>query len=300
MARHTAFDQTAEYQLLEAGSMAAFDRIAESASDAFSAEGGETTWDLGLGTQYSAVRDMRVPIGSLTTEVQNIDLMAYGKPASAGALPASVYAMQGGIVNVAGGATKHSTCYIKRLELSCAQGGNLQCGYQWNALAEDPTITIAEAAAKQTNSPIAWHAADAELALDGAAAAGVEIMSWRAILENEFEARTSQDAKEAGSELMPEWYEVTGPTVVSVELTYRVLQGIDLSLVAGNYIDFTWAAQDTEETPKTFTYDSSGGSGLIVQSNPRPIGKSHEAVIYSVNARSAPWDLAAWGVTFAA
>ena len=293
MAKYQGYGQTLEHKLVD--TYARFDKV--NAQATWEPEGGELEFEEGVGGQISSTLGEYTPQGSAQTEVQSIGLMACALPAEAYALPPAVVAIQGGVVGVAL-AHLWTTCYIRQLELSCANGGNLQASYDWRALEEDDLHTIASAAEAIANSPIAWHGAASLLEVPvGAAGAAFNVMSWTARLVNEFSAQFDQDT--AADTIFPSWYE-PGGFYTELDLELRTPPGVSLLVTAGTAIGFSWAADDVETIPKTFTLDMTGGEGLYVRSRPRELQTGPNGVTWRLTARSKPWDIATWAVTFAA
>ena len=293
MARYQGYGQTLEHKLSD--TFARFDKV--NAAATWEPEGGELEFEEGVGGQISSTFGPYTPQGSAQTEVQTIDLMAYALPAEAYALPPAVTSIQGGVVGVAL-AHLWTTVYIRQLELSCAVGGNLQANYDWRALEEDDAHTIASAAEAQSNSPVAWHSAAVLIEQPlGAAGAAYNCMTWTARLVNEFEAQFDQDVDT--DTIFPSWYE-PGGFYTEVDLELRTPPGVSLLATAGTAIGFTWTGADVETVPKTFTLDMTGGEGLYVRSRPRELQTGPNGVTWRLTARSKPWDIATWAVTFAA
>lgn len=292
MAGFLGFSEVGEYDT--GGGMTAFDKID---GGGFDYNGGEIQYDSGAGGQSAKWRGMVTPTGNLITRVQTLPMIAAAKPAAMGTLPTEIDNIQGGALNDVTAARIQSHVYIDSLELTCPEEEILQATYNWMALDEIPVV-IAAAAGHQTNSHIAWHTAATEWSIDGGALGVAKTINWTARIENNMTPQTSQDAKAPGVEREPEWFDM-GDVVISIVADVRVPLGIDFTADIVSYLGFKWTAQDNELAPKTFTLDMTGGDGLDPTPDTVPIVESAEAVLWHIEARSAPNDLATWVPTFA-
>lgn len=259
-------------------------------------EGGEQQYNIGTGGQVGKWRDMATPNGTANTSVQTLNLLNFAKPAAIGDLPPKIDYIQGGTVAVLEAAVKQSDCYLNQVALSCGETGVLMCVYNWRSLRSAP-VNIAAAQAKQANSLIARHTADAQFDVAGAGLAGYKIQSWTATLVNEITAQSSQDGKAADIQRMPEWFD-PGAFRVSLSARIRTPLGVNLALDYPGQVEFLWSGTDNEAVPKTFTLDLTGGNGLDLNRAPFEIVSGSDAVLWGIEATAEPDDLAVWATTF--
>lgn len=289
MAGYVGLNECAEYDIAGAGSYVAFDKVE---SGSMGHDGGAMEWNIGVGGQVAGYRGMVVPIGSIKTMLQSINLLNCVLPASLGALPTVVKKIHGGPL-VDAVARLHGDAYINRLVISCEREAPVMVEYGWMALAETNPHTIASAATKQTNTPVVWH--DGAVEFNGA---GYKCQSWSVEILNEITAQISGDEKVAGSERLPEWFD-PGNVTMKLSARIRVPLGLDFTDAIITPLTFDFTGKDRETVQKTFHLDGTGGDGWNLDSDPIPIVSGTDAVIYEVSASSMN-DLDLVSFTFAA
>ena len=290
MSTYVGLNLTLEHDIAGSASWSRFDKGTGSLT---ARDEAAYTQSAGIGGQATGYRGLYIPGGTATTEVQSIALLNCLKPASVGALPTVIKYIQGGPVNATTEGKKQSNCYLTSAKLACEVGGVLTADYEWLALDEEK-VTIASAATAQTNSVVVWHTGSVLLG-----GAGYKCTGWEATASTGITAKTSLDAKSAGSQRLPEWAD-PGNFEVSLTARFRAPLGIDLSGDTVSTVAFKFTGTDAETTPKTFTLDLTGGSGLHLTSAPLELGGAADEVVWSITAVGELNDLALWACTFAA
>ncbi|NMC35295.1 MAG: hypothetical protein GYA36_22985 [Veillonellaceae bacterium] len=290
MSTFVGLNQCAEFDIAGTGPFVAFDEVTGGRIGSPDNEPAETD---GIGGQSLKVRPMVEPAGNATTVVQSIGLISCIKPAAVGNLPTLIKKIQGGGIGDEHAANLQTDCYLSSLKLSCEVGGLLLATYEWLALDEE-SVAITSPAAKQTNSPVAWHTGS--VFIDGAA---YKCIGWEVTATTGIAQKTSLDAKTAGSQRMPEWME-PGPFQVSLSARFRLPLGIDLRADRPDAIGFKFTGQDAGATPKTFTLDLTGGDKLDPGASAAELVASADEAVWSLTAKSTKNDLAVWACTFAA
>lgn len=279
-------------QCIEADIGAGFISIDKHEGGNVDLEGGEQQYNVGTGGQVGKWRDMATPNGNAETSVQTVNLLDFVKPAAIGQLPPVIDFIQGGAIGGATRARKHTDCYLNQVALTCGATGVLMCTYNWRALRSAP-VNIAAAQAKQTNTLIARHTADAQFDVGGAGLTGYKVETWTATAVNEIRAESSQDSKAGDIQRVPEWFD-PGNFVVSLSATVRTELGVNLALDYPAQIEFKWTGNNNEAVPETFTLDLTGGNGLDLNRAPYEIMRGNDKVLWGIEATAEPNDLAGW------
>ena len=290
MSTYVGLNLTLEHDIAGSASWSRFDK---GTGNLTARDEGAYTQSAGIGGQATGYRGLYIPGGAATTEVQSIALLNCLKPATVGALPTVIKSIQGGPVGATTEAKKQTNCYLTSAKLACEVGGVLTADYEWLALDEEK-VTIASAATEQANSVVVWHTGSVLLG-----GAGYKCIGWEATASTGVTAKTSLDAKSAGSQRLPEWAD-PGNFEVALTARFRTPLGIDLSSDTVSTVAFKFTGVDAEATPKTFTLDLTGGSGLHLTSAPLELGGAADEVVWSLSAVGKLNDLALWSCTFAA
>lgn len=285
MGRAIGLNELAEHSV--AGSVfAAFDKV-ESGEMGY--EGGEVQENIGVGGQVEQYRDMVVPVGNVSTMLQDGALLSYIEPASIGALPTIIEKIQGGVYNVAGEGRLHEDCYIKTAKFSCANGGLVMVEYSWIALDETDGTTISSKATQSTTAGFPWHDEDPQF--DSVA---LNCLSWEVTVDTGVSAQTDQDLKASGDQRLPVWID-PGPFKVDFAATVRAKRSFNF---AADYpVAVGFAVSCNNRDGDVFALTMTGGSKIALNGNPLPLVADNEAVVYQINGAIKTNDLDAFTVS---
>lgn len=260
----------------------AFDKVN---SGTLGRKGGEVEHSVGAGGQSTKWRKPVDPDGSVKCDLQSIGLLVSIIPTAIGVHPV-IAKIHGGPVTDAG-ARLHTGCQLTRVKLSCAKPGIILVEYDWAALT-DTAVTIATAVTKQANTPFPWHNMDVQIG-----GASYKCENWEAEFQVPLRPEHSLDLKTAGSQRVTEWID-PADFMARFNASVRVPVAMTHDFLS-DYPDmqtFKVVAKNSDSTPKTFTLDMTGGSGLDAEGNmPMPIAKGPEAVLFRIGGVSNPNDL---------
>lgn len=260
----------------------------------FDEEEGEPEDYLGIAEDADVGRTMVVPVGDAETVVQTINLISHALRTQNNLVPPVIDHMQGGVTDDVNGAVRQDNCYIDTLRLSCAMNGPLMAAYTWKALGAAPVLVAYGArAALQTNTMVMWFTADVQVG-----GVGYKCDSWEATLSNNLNPWASEDV---GTPTELRWPEEMLPGVHEVGFSgeFRLPSNINLMVDRPPVFTFLFTGVDNEVAPKTFTLDMTGGKGLHMVRRPRRIETGANEILWAVEAKAVPKDLAIWNVTFA-
>lgn len=258
----------------------------------FDFEGGARKEEEGTAGEVVEYRDMSVPIGTATTQLQTGELLACIKPAAIGSLPPIIEKIEGGVKNVSNRARIHEDCYLKTVKFSSAARGIIAVQYDWLALSSAPT-TIASPAAASTNTVFPWH--DQAPKFD---TTDVGCENWDVTVDTGITAETTQDSKASGVQRLPERID-PGPFSAKLTATISVPTGFDLTDDFPAAVGFKVIAYNSDGTRKTFTLDLTGGGKVKLDKDPIEVTKGKEKSLFAIEGSIKTNDFAAFVVSLA-
>lgn len=278
-------NQCAQYSL--GGGYVSFDQVVS--GEMGHNEGDDINHYDGIGGQYAKCRPGVAPGGNVETLLQDGILLGsnYARRSAVELLPDEIGAIQGGLMNVAGGGKTQTGCYIDSVEISCEVGEPVRVSYTWLALSETADII---APADLCATPIfCWQTGQLEID-----SSEFLCQSFTFTLKNNLRPVFSLDAGVVGSMRCPDAI-VPGIMEVSLSAEVRDESGIDLMADRPAAIQFHFAAGNG--SGRTLVIDTSSSAGLNPTSAPvRFVGGSDD-VTYAIEAEANHNDLNAWGVS---